>query len=136
MYVRDVAIATCKTKDNRDEILSAKKKLELSRQYIDVFINPDMSLQQRIESENMRILVKALHSVNTDISARGSRIVDLSVRTRSYEGSKIYHDKGESRQNNSGSDRPSHRYNDRTSHQLPRDKTDERYKSDFQHSRH
>jgi len=42
-----VVIATCKTKANRDEILSAKKKLQFSRQYSDV------SLQQRIESENV-----------------------------------------------------------------------------------
>jgi len=40
-----VLIVTCKTKSNRDE-----KKLQFNRQYSDVFINPDMSLQQRIES--------------------------------------------------------------------------------------
>jgi len=92
-----VVIVTCKTKANRDEILSAKKKLQFSRQYSDV------PLQQIIESENMCILVKALGYVNADLSVRGSRIVDLSARPRSSEGSKPYHDKRESRQNNSGS---------------------------------
>jgi len=131
-----VVIVTCKTKANRDEILSAKKKLQFSRQYSDVFINPDMSLQQRIESENIRILVKALHSVNPDLSVRGSRIIDFSARLRSSEGSKTYHDKRESRQNNSGSNRPSRRYNNRASHRSPRDNTNERYNnSDFQRSR-
>ena len=42
-----VVIVTCKTKANRDEILSAIKKLQLSRKYSDVI------LQQRFESENM-----------------------------------------------------------------------------------
>jgi len=81
----------------------------------------------------MRILVKALHVVNPDLSVRGSRIVDFSARPRSSEGNKTYHDKRESRQNNSGSNRPSRRYNNRTSHRAPRDNTDERYNSsDFQ----
>jgi len=48
-----------------------------------------MSLQ-RIESQNMHILLKALHSVNPDLSVRGSRIVDFSDRPRSPEGSKTY----------------------------------------------
>jgi hypothetical protein len=94
-----------------------------------------MSLQQKIESKNMCILVKALYSVNPDLSFRGSRIVDFSARPRSSEDNTRYHDKRESRQKNSGSNRPSHHYNDRTSHRSPRDNTDERYKSDFQRSR-
>ena len=65
-----------------------------------------MSLQQRIESENMCIFVKALDYLNPDLSVGGSRIVDFSARPRSSEGSKPYHDQGESRQNNSGSNRP------------------------------
>ena len=80
-----VVVKTGKTKANRDEILFAKKKLQFSRQYSDGFTNPDMSLQQGIESENMRILVKSLHSVNPDLSVRG-RIVDFSARPRSSEG--------------------------------------------------
>ena len=60
------------------------------------FINPDMSLQQRMESENMRILVKALHSVNPDLSVRGGIIVDFSARPRPSECNKTYHDKRES----------------------------------------
>ena len=95
-----VVVVTCKTKANRDEIVFAKMKLQFSRQYSDVFINPDMSLQQRMESENMRILVKALHSVNPDLSVRGSIIVDFSARPRPSECNKAYHDKRESRQNN------------------------------------
>ena len=97
----EVVIVTCKTKANRDEILSVIKKLQLSRKYSDVI------LQQRIESENMCIFVKELGYVNPDVSVRGSRIVDFSARPRSSEGSKPYHDKRESRQNNSGSNRPS-----------------------------
>ena len=97
----DVFIATCKTKANRDEILSAKNMLQLSRQYIDV------PLQHGIEFENICILVKALGYVNPDSSDRERRSVDFSARLRSFEGSKPYHDKRESRQNNSGSNRPS-----------------------------
>jgi len=96
-----VVITTCKTKANRDEILSAKKKFQFSRQYSDV------SLQQRIESENMCILVKALGYVNPDLSVKGRSIVDFSARPRSSEGSNPYHDKRESRQTNSASNRPS-----------------------------
>jgi len=81
--------------------LSAKKKLQIGRQYSDV------SLQQRIEPESMCILVKVLGYVNPDLSAWGSRIVDFSSRPRSSEGSKAYHDKRESRQDNSGSNRTS-----------------------------
>jgi hypothetical protein len=55
-----VVIVTCKTKANRDEILSTKKKFQFSRQYRDV------SLQQRIEPENMCIIVKVLGYVNPD----------------------------------------------------------------------
>jgi hypothetical protein len=96
-----VVIVTCKTKANRDEILSTKKKFQFSRQYRDV------SLQQRIEPENMCIIVKVLGYVNPDLSVRGSRIADFSGRPRSSESSKQYHDKRESRQNNSGANRPS-----------------------------
>jgi len=96
-----VVIVACKTKANRDGILSAKKKLQLSRQYSDV------SMQQRIEPESMCILVKVLSYVNPELSVGGSRIVDFSARPRSSEGSKVYHDKRESRQNTSRSNRPS-----------------------------
>ena len=48
----------------------------------------------------MRILVKALHSVNPDLSVRGSKIVDFSARLRPSECNKTYHDKRESQQNN------------------------------------
>jgi hypothetical protein len=96
-----VVIVACKTKANRDGILSAKKKLLFSRQY------SDMSMQQRIEPESMCILVSVLGYVNPELSVGGSRIIDFSARPRSSEGSKAYHDKRESPQNNSGSNRPS-----------------------------
>ena len=120
-----VVIATCKTKANRDEILSAKQMLQLSRQYSDV------SLQQGIESENMCILVKTLCYVNPDLYVRGRRSVDFSARQRPWQ--------------TKNHDRTiaalivqvwSRRYNDRTSHRPSRDNTDERYNSsEFQRSR-
>ncbi|CAC5407445.1 unnamed protein product [Mytilus coruscus] len=39
-----------------------------------------MTLQQRIESENMTVLAKTLKSVNPDLRVRRSRLVDESVR--------------------------------------------------------
>ena len=66
---------SCKTIEDRNDILFSKKKLKSSSQYSDVFINPDITLQQRIESENMRILVKSLKSVDPSLSVKVSCVV-------------------------------------------------------------
>ncbi|CAC5384929.1 unnamed protein product [Mytilus coruscus] len=55
-----VVVVSCKTKTDRFEILSAKKKLKSSRHYSNVYIQPDQTLQQRIEAENFRTLVHTL----------------------------------------------------------------------------
>ena len=60
-------IVAYKTKANRGEILSAKTKLQQSRQY------SDLSLQQIIESKNICTLVKALGYVNPDLICEGKK---------------------------------------------------------------
>ncbi|CAC5385362.1 unnamed protein product [Mytilus coruscus] len=70
-----VVVVSCKTKTDRVEILSAKKKLKSSRHYSNVYIQPDQTLQQRIEAENFRTLVHTLQTVTPNLSVRGSRVV-------------------------------------------------------------
>lgn len=83
-----VVVVSCKSRDDRESILSAKNKLKVSRQYSNIYIHPDMTLQQRIESENMRVLAKTLKSVNPDLRVRGSRLVDESARSDSQSNAR------------------------------------------------
>ncbi|VDI69043.1 Hypothetical predicted protein [Mytilus galloprovincialis] len=84
-----VVVVSCKSRDDRESILSAKNKLKVSRQYSNIYIHPDMTLQQRIESENMRVLAKTLKSVNPDLRVRGSRLVDESARSDSQSNARF-----------------------------------------------
>ncbi|CAG2243151.1 unnamed protein product [Mytilus edulis] len=85
-----VVVVSCKSRDDRESILSAKNKLKVSRQYSNIYIHPDMTLQQRIESENMIVLAKTLKSVNPDLRVRGSRLVDESACSDSQSIAETY----------------------------------------------
>ena len=135
-----VVVVSCKSKADRDAILSAKKKLKSSRQYSDVFIHPDLTLQQRIESENMRILVSTLKSVNPDIRVRGSRIVMSPTRTEPNHSSNRNFDRRDSRyskDHRQNSDSSNRRSSPSTSRGSGRDRhnVDRQHRSDNRYNR-
>ena len=118
-----IVIATCNSKQNVTDIMSAKQKLKNSRQYSNVFIHKDQTVQQRIERKNLKTIVDVLKSVNPGIDMRGAEII--AHRYINYQsGSK--HQGHENRQN--GNPSGEHRRNENTRNRQPerRDQSDNR----------
>ncbi|CAG2218028.1 unnamed protein product [Mytilus edulis] len=55
--------------------MSAKYKLKSSRQYSDVFIHRDQTVQQRIERKNFQTIVDVLKSVDPHINMKGAEVI-------------------------------------------------------------
>ncbi|CAG2205740.1 unnamed protein product [Mytilus edulis] len=70
-----VVIITCKSKDDLNQIMSSKCNLKFSRQYSDVYIHKDQSVQQRIERKNFQTIVDVLKSFDSEIDMRGAEII-------------------------------------------------------------
>ncbi|CAG2197836.1 unnamed protein product [Mytilus edulis] len=65
--------------------MSAKYKLKSSRQYSDVFIHRDQTVQQRIERKNFQTIVDVLKSVDPHINMKGAEV----IASRYINGKKI-----------------------------------------------
>jgi hypothetical protein len=76
-----LVIVTCKSKDDLNEVMSTKRNLKSSRQYSDVFIHKDQTVQQRIERKNFQVSVDVLKSVNPHIDMKGTEV----IAKRSYD---------------------------------------------------
>ncbi|CAC5406747.1 unnamed protein product [Mytilus coruscus] len=68
-----VVIVSCKSKSVINDVMSAKYKLKSSRQYSDIFIHRDQSVQQCIECKNFQTIVNVLKSV--DPHMKGAEVI-------------------------------------------------------------
>lgn len=75
VHVSGVVIATFNSKENIRDVMAAKQKLKESRQYSNVYIQKDLTLQQRMERKNFKTIVDVLKSVNPNIDMKGAEIV-------------------------------------------------------------
>ena len=134
-----VVVVTCKSKKDVSDIMSTKQKLKSSRQYNNVFIHRDQTVEQRIERKNFQTIVDVLKSVDPNINMRGAEII--AKRFVNYQNSsdsrneRVNRDR---RNSDSGSrrrqDRNSHRFNGQNNNNARRDETGRDY--DRRETRH
>lgn len=74
-----VVIVKCNNIDDKKTILSSKRKLKDSRNFRDVFIHNDYSQQERIQTANLRTLIKAVG--NDNLIIKGNRVQFKRTRT-------------------------------------------------------
>ena len=74
-HTSGVVIVSCKSKAVVNDVMSAKYKLKSSRQYSDVFIHRDQTVQQRIECKNFQTIVDVLKSVDPNINMKGAEVI-------------------------------------------------------------
>ncbi|CAG2230485.1 unnamed protein product [Mytilus edulis] len=74
-HTKGVFIVSCKSKAVVNDVMSAKYKLKSSRQYSDVFIHRDQTVQQRIERKNFQTIVDVLKSVDPHINMKGAEVI-------------------------------------------------------------
>ena len=70
-----VVIARFRSSEDKKKVMLAKNKLKDNRQYPNVFIHHDQSREERLMASNLRKLVNAVKGGDTDISVRGSRVI-------------------------------------------------------------
>ncbi len=68
-----VVIATCRSADDKKEIMSAKKILKDSRSFRDVYIMQDLSPEQRSQTANLKTIAAAIGGDRLEV--RGHRII-------------------------------------------------------------
>ena len=68
-------IARFRSSEDKKKVMLAKNKLKDNRQYPNVFIHHDQSREKRLMASNLRKLVNAVRGGDTDISVRGSRVI-------------------------------------------------------------
>ena len=72
-----VIVATCKSEQDVKKVLGNKKVLKNHKQYEQVFVEPDVPLQQRIQKSNLRNIVSVIGEDKFEL--RGSRVFPRSV---------------------------------------------------------
>ena len=103
-----VVIVTCKSKNDVNSVMSSKRNLKSSRQYSNVYIHRDQTLQQRIEKKNFQTIVGVLKSVDPNIDMKGAEIIakryvsyqDISRyqgSTSTRDSGRTYRDQGNNR---------------------------------------
>ena len=63
-----------------------KRNLKSCRQYSDVFIHKDQTVQQRIERKNFQVIVDVLKSVDPHIDMKGATVIPK--RSYDYQNTK------------------------------------------------
>ena len=75
-----VIVATCKSDKDVAKVLKNKKDLKNVRQYEQVYVEPDVPLQQRIQNSNLRNIVSVIGEDKLEL--RGSRVFNRSADRR------------------------------------------------------
>jgi hypothetical protein len=91
-----VIIAKCKSAEHKQAILSNKKKLRESRNFQNVYITSDKSLQQRIFESNMRVLAETVG--DGQLRVTGSRLQRASAGDSRRHGQRSSNIQGEQRE--------------------------------------
>lgn len=72
-----VIVATCKSEQDVTKVLRAKKGLKNQKQYEQVYVEPDVPLQQRIQKSNLRNIVSVIGEDKFEL--RGARVFSRSA---------------------------------------------------------
>ena len=67
-----LVVAKCKSREDKQAIMKIKSKLKDSRRYENVYIEHDLSRQQRVFNSNMRTIVNAIG--RDKLQVKGSRV--------------------------------------------------------------
>ena len=101
----ELVIVTCKSRDDSNEVMSTKRNLKSSRQYSDIFIHKDQTVQQRIERKNFQVIVDVLKSVDPYIDMKGAEVI--AKRYYDYQNPKR-NDKTQNTRSENGHNRYAH----------------------------
>ena len=72
-----VIVATCRSEQDVTKILKTKKELKNHKQYEQVYVEPDVPLEQRIQKSNFRNIVSVIGEDKLEV--RGSRVFPRSA---------------------------------------------------------
>ena len=72
-----VIVATCRAERDVEKVLKNKRDLKNSRQYEQVYVEPDVPLQQRIQNSNLRNIVSVIGEDKLEM--RGTRVFPRSA---------------------------------------------------------
>lgn len=70
-----VVVATLKSVEDNEKVMTAKNKLKNSRQFSRVYINHDQSRDERLFADNFRAILSAVKKGNTNLTLRGARVI-------------------------------------------------------------
>lgn len=70
-----VVVATLKSVEDKEKVMTAKNKLKNSRQFSRVYINHDQSRDERLFADNFRAILSAVKKGNTNLTLRGARVI-------------------------------------------------------------
>lgn len=73
-----VVVAKLRNIEDKKKIMTAKAILRHDRRYKDIFIHNDQTKEERLMSANLRSLVNAYRSGDSNIQIKGSRIVSIN----------------------------------------------------------
>ena len=119
-------VATLGSLEDKKKILSAKASLRHSRRYKDVYIHGDQSKKERMYSANLRSLVNAYKSGDSNTRVKGSRIVPGEESDRDTQNNR---ERDMDNTNRDRTDRREYRRNDNQLHQS-RDRSERRERGD------
>ena len=71
----------CKSKEYRDNILGFARKLRNSKDYKNVYINPDLTKMQREQSRKIRDELKSRRDKGESVIIRKGQIVPFDIST-------------------------------------------------------
>ena len=83
-YEHGIVIAKCASANDKRKIMSNKRNLKSDRKYSRVYIDHDMSREDRIMASNLKSIVKAVG--NNKLYVRGNRICSSTPREHSDRG--------------------------------------------------
>ena len=72
-----VIVATCQSERDVGKVLKSKRDLKNNRQYEQVYVEPDVPLQQRIQNSNLRNIVSVIGEDKLEM--RGTRVFPISA---------------------------------------------------------
>ncbi|MES9880788.1 MAG: hypothetical protein ABW185_07895 [Sedimenticola sp.] len=101
-----IIIVTCETVDDKNSIMQKKTQLRNSRRYERVYLHVDQSIETRVNSNNMKILLSALRIPG--VRLRGSRLIVDSQTDNNVdlEDGNVRHNNNRESHNSYGTNRP------------------------------
>jgi hypothetical protein len=77
-----IVVATCKSNDDKRQIMISKRQLKDSEVYKDVYVEHDQSRTERVQRSNMNTIIHALG--RGELAMRGERVVSVREQRSDY----------------------------------------------------